>query len=96
LRMMLAPAFSSHKEEVEIIKTVASEGKGLSELTEAIEKHLNQERQNDKRNWLLAERVWKIIEASRMKDISKKQIVEKIKATNRSSFNLYRFAKQFY
>ncbi|MBO9683397.1 MAG: methylmalonyl Co-A mutase-associated GTPase MeaB [Flavisolibacter sp.] len=96
LRMMLAPAFSFHTEEVAIIKTVASEGKGLSELTEAIEKHLHQERQNDKRNWLLAERVWKIIEASRMKDISKKQIVEKIKATDRSSFNLYRFAKTYY
>jgi LAO/AO transport system kinase len=96
LRMMLAPAFSSHTEEVAIIKTVASEGKGLNELAEAIEKHLHQERQNDKRNWLLAERVWKIIEASRMKDISKKQIVEKIKATDRSSFNLYRFAKTYY
>lgn len=96
LRMMLAPTFSSHTEEVAIIKTVASEGKGLSELIEAIEKHLHQERQNDKRNWLLAERVWKIIEASRMKDISKKQIVEKIRATDRSSFNLYRFAKTYY
>lgn len=95
LRMMLAPAFSSHKEEVEIIKTVANEGKGLNELAEAVEKHLRQEHQNDKRNWLLAERVWKIIEASRMKDISKKQIAEKIKTTDKASFNLYRFAKEF-
>lgn len=95
LRMMLAPAFSSHKEEVGIIKTVANEGKGLNELAEAVEKHLRQEHQNDKRNWLLAERVWKIIEASRMKDISKKQIAEKIKATDKASFNLYRFAKEF-
>lgn len=96
LRMMLAPAFSSHKEEVEIIKTVANEGKGLTELTEAVERHLGHEHQNDKRNWLLAERVWKIIEASRMKDVSKKQIVEKIKTTDRSSFNLYRFAKTYH
>lgn len=95
LRMMLAPTFSSHKEEVEIIKTVANEGTGLTELAEAVEKHLHQEHQNDKRDWLLAERVWKIIEAGRMKDISKKQIVEKIKSTDRSSFNLYRFAKGY-
>jgi LAO/AO transport system kinase len=96
LRMMLAPTFSTHKEEVEIIKTVANEGKGLIELAEAVEKHLHQEHQNDKRNWLLAERVWKIIEAGRMKDISKKQIVEKIKTTDPSSFNLYRFAKTYH
>jgi len=96
LRMMLAPTFSTHKEEVEIIKTVANEGKGLTELAESVEKHLHHEHQNDKRNWLLAERVWKIIEASRMKDISKKQIAEKIKTTDQSSFNLYRFAKTYH
>jgi LAO/AO transport system kinase len=96
LRMMLAPAFSSHTEEVAIIKTVANEGKGLNELADAIEKQLHREHQNEKKYWLLAERVWKIIEAARMKDISKKQIAEKIKTADRSSFNLYRFAKQFY
>jgi LAO/AO transport system kinase len=95
LRMMLAPTFSTHKEEVQIIKTIANEGKGLNELTRAIETHLHLEHQNDKRNWLLAERVWKIIEAGRMKDISKQKIVEKIKSADPSSFNLYRFAKQF-
>lgn len=96
LRMMLAPTFSSHKEEVEIIKTVANEGKGLADLAEAIEKYLHHEHQNDKRNWLLAERVWKIIEASRMKDISKKQIADKIRTIDKASFNLYQFAKGFH
>ena len=96
LRMMLAPTFSSHKEEVEIIKTVANEGKGLADLAEAIEKYLHHEHQNDKRNWLLAERVWKIIEASRMKDISKKQIADKIRTVDKASFNLYQFAKGFH
>jgi LAO/AO transport system kinase len=96
LRMMLAPTFSSHKEEVEIIKTVANESKGLADLAEAIEKYLHHEHQNDKRNWLLAERVWKIIEASRMKDISKKQIADKIRTIDKASFNLYQFAKGFH
>jgi LAO/AO transport system kinase len=96
LRMMLAPTFSSHKEEVEIIKTVANESKGLADLAEAIEKYLHHGHQNDKRNWLLAERVWKIIEASRMKDISKKQIADKIRTIDKASFNLYQFAKGFH
>jgi LAO/AO transport system kinase len=96
LRMMLAPTFSAHKDEVPIIKTIANENKGLGELAEAIEKHFEHEGGNDKRCWLLAERVWKIIEVNRMKDVDKKKLVEKIKALDCSDFNLYRFAKMFY
>jgi LAO/AO transport system kinase len=96
LRMMLAPSFAVHQNEVQIIKTVATENKGLSELNDAIEKHLQYQAKNDKHYWLLAEKVWKIIETNRMKDISKKQIADSIKASDSTSFNLYRFAKSFY
>jgi LAO/AO transport system kinase len=96
LRMMLAPSFASHEDEVQIIKTVASENKGLSELSDAIEKHLQHQGKNDKHYWLLAEKVWKIIETNRMKDISKRQIADRIKSSDNASFNLYRFAKSFY
>jgi len=95
LRMMLAPSFAVHQNEVQIIKTVATENKGLSELSDAIEKHLQHQAKNDKHYWLLAEKVWKIIETNRMKDISKKQIADSIKASDSTSFNLYRFAKSF-
>ena len=95
LRMMLAPAFSSHKNEVEIIKTIANENKGVAELTEAIEKHLLLEDGNDKRYWLLAERAWNIIQRQRMKNISKEELMQLIKQAG-PSFNLYQFAKQFY
>jgi len=96
LRMMLAPSFAVHQNEVQIIKTVATENKGLSELNDAIEKHLQYQAKNDKHYWLLAEKVWKIIETNRMKDISKQQIADSIKASDSTSFNLYRFAKSFY
>ena len=96
LRMMLAPSFAVHQNEVQIIKTVATENKGLSELSDAIEKHLQHQAKNDKHYWLLAEKVWKIIETNRMKDISKQQIADSIKASDSTSFNLYRFAKSFY
>jgi LAO/AO transport system kinase len=96
LRMMLAPTFAVHQDEVQIIKTVASEHKGLAELSDAIDKHLKQQAKNDKHYWLLAEKVWKLIETNRMKDISKKQIAESIKKSDHASFNLYRFAKSFY
>jgi LAO/AO transport system kinase len=96
LRMMLAPAFSSHQEEVPVIKTVANEVKGVTELAEAIEKKMQQEHQNDKRYWLLAERVWNIVQKHRMKTISKEQLMQSLKQVELSSFNLYQFAKRFY
>lgn len=96
LRMMLAPTFSSHKNEVEIIKTVASERKGLNELVQTIEKHLQQTEVNDRRYWLLAERVWNIVGKQRMKNLSKEELMQSIKRIEPSSFNLYQFSKQFY
>ena len=91
LRQMLAPAFqSSH--EVEIIRTIASTGKGIDELAAAIEKSLSQ-RNNEKRSWLLAERAWQLIQKHRMKDLDKTAIkneIEKELRTN-GSFNLHAF-----
>jgi len=95
LRQMLAPTFSTHKNEISIIKTVASESKGLDELIKAIEKHQQEASFNEKKYWLLAERAWKIIEQNKMKNISKKQLVEEIRNSNKASFNLYRFIKKF-
>ncbi|HWI94403.1 MAG TPA: methylmalonyl Co-A mutase-associated GTPase MeaB [Flavisolibacter sp.] len=96
LRMMLAPTFSSHKNEVAIIKTVASEHKGLDELYEAIKKHQREERENERRSQLLAERVYFLIQKKRMEDIDKHDIKtaidSKMKATD---FNLYQFVEQF-
>jgi LAO/AO transport system kinase len=96
LRLMLAPAFSNHKDEVAIVKTVASQKEGLKELFEAIEKHTEAHQQNPKKFWLLAEKAWKLIEAHRMKDISKSQLADEISKMENRSFNLYRFARQYY
>jgi LAO/AO transport system kinase len=96
LRLMLAPTFSAHKEEVSIVKTIASEQTGLHELIEAIRRHMLHNKDNDKRYWLLAERAWNIIQKQRMKNLSKEQLMQSIKQVAPASFNLYQFAKQFY
>lgn len=96
LRMMLAPTFSSHKNEVPIVKTVASEHKGLNELYDAINKHQREESENERRSQLLAERVYFLIQQKRMQDVNKHDIKtaidSKMKATD---FNLYQFVEQF-
>ena len=96
LRQMMAPTFTTHKEEIPIVKTIASQHAGLPELFEKIKKLLEAVHENDKRHWLLAEKTWKIIQEQRMKDVSKIQLIEEIKNIEASSFNLHRFARRFY
>ncbi len=96
LRLMLAPSFSTHKTEVPILKTIATQKQGIGVLMESIEKHQATLQQNDKRNWLFAERAWQIIQQHRMKNISKNQLATEIGlAADTSSFNLYGFVKKY-
>lgn len=81
---------------VPVIKTIASEHQGLEILFEKIKAQQQQLSANKKKYWLLAEKVWQIIQQHRMKDVDKKELAALISATEPSSFNLYRFAKKFY
>ncbi|MGE5106599.1 MAG: methylmalonyl Co-A mutase-associated GTPase MeaB [Sphingobacteriales bacterium] len=92
LRLMLAPSFSNHQYEIAIIKTIASEQKGLDELLEKIMLHQQSGLNNDRKIFLLAEKAFHLIQNKRMKDIDKKKLKEEIsKQLKEPSFNLYRF-----
>lgn len=96
LRTMLAPAFSSHKETVPIIKTVASTQDGVIELMAAIESVIHHHESTDKKSWLIAERAYYLIERNRMKDVNKQRLKEAIEELqDKNAFNLYRFIQQF-
>ena len=94
LRLMLAPAFANHQQEVAVLKTVAHEKKGIPELKQAVLHHLSSPAGNEKKVYLLAEKAWLLIQTKRMKGISKEGLREKIKAAG-EHFNLYRFVKEF-
>ncbi len=94
LRMMLAPAFTTHVDDVPIIKTVASEGAGIKELFDAVKNHHHQINVNEKKYWLLAERAYYLIQQKRMRDIDKIELKEKIKQQAAlHKFNLYAFVQ---
>lgn len=95
LRQMLSPAFSTHTEEVPVLKTVALKKEGLEELFTVIKKGQEGRTLNERRSWLLAERALKIIQQHRMKDLGKKELAEAIKNSDKHSFNLYRFTRRF-
>lgn len=95
LRMMLAPAFNQ-KHPVEIIKTIATQQKGIDELLAAIAKHHLSAGDTDRRYRLLAEKSYQLIRHKRMQGIDKEALFHAIKSAGaKGDFNLYRFVQTF-
>lgn len=96
LRLMLAPAFSTHANEVVIVKTTANENKGLNELAEAIEKFLQEEKINEKKLWLFTEKIYYLIQKEKMKAIDKAALEKKIEQQlQKNDFNLFKLVQEF-
>ena len=92
LRLMLAPTFSKHYNEVPVVKTVASQKEGVKELLDIILHQLQKSHLNDKTFWLLAERAFWLIEQKRMKGVDKNILKKEIEAAyQQGNFNLYKF-----
>jgi LAO/AO transport system kinase len=97
LRQMFAPAFTNHKEEVPIIKTVASQKKGIDELLKKIFEHQQLVQQTDRRFYLLFEKALRLIQNHRMANLDKQQLKKDIEAEfGKETFNLYSFIKKYY
>lgn len=95
LRSMLAPAFSFRQNEIEIIKTIALQNKGITDLFQAINKYLQDNTLNEKKYYLLTEKAWYLLQKKRMKDLNKEKIMEQIKKKSlRKDFNIYRFVDE--
>lgn len=96
LRLMLAPAFHTHQQEIAVIKCVASKGEGAAELWAAVKNYLSSSHFNERKAWLLAEKAYHLIANKRMKDIEKNELREKIVDLLKSEqFNLYSFVRGF-
>jgi LAO/AO transport system kinase len=97
LRLMLAPTFTSHKAEVPIIKTVASEGAGIKELWQTLEKQELIETLNEKKLWLLTDKVYLLLQQERMKNLNKNVIRKEIESrmSKGQNFNLYQIVQLF-
>jgi LAO/AO transport system kinase len=92
LRLMLAPAFSNHYNEVPVLKTTASQKEGTKELLDIVLHQLQKSHLTDKKFWLLAERAFYLIEQKRMKDVDKAVLKKEIEmAWTKGNFNLYKF-----
>src|SRR5262249_18513720 len=90
LRLMLAPAFNRQSQEIPIIKTIATEKKGVAELMKAITLNLTTTKNEDRRLYLLTEKAWQLLIRKRMKQVNKSQLQDMIKSQwKQDGFNLY-------
>jgi len=94
---ILAHERANGAEEIPVLKTIATQDKGISELADAITHFLNsQEALPEKRIQLLTEKSWHLMQAQRMKGINHTQLKNELAdAIKKEDFNLYAFTKGF-
>ncbi len=79
-----------------VLKTIASQSDGIHELISQIDRHFNSADFNEKKVFLLTEKVMHLIRRYKMKDVNKEQIREQItKEAQKADFNLYLFANDY-
>jgi LAO/AO transport system kinase len=94
LRTMLTPAYGE-EEGIPVLKTIATQKEGITELIEKIAQHEKKISSPDKKIWLLGERAYQLIQGQRMKDISKQDLLGLVKKeVAAGNFNLYKFVSR--
>jgi len=82
--------------EIPVVKTVATEGKGITELAAAIDTFFTHAGAHKEHKLQLAtEKCWQLLQAERMKNFDKVFIKQKLNDNiGKAGFNLYAFAKE--
>ena len=96
LLAMLHLSFSIKQKNAPVIKTVATEKKGIDQLIKSILLHEENKTSADKRFMLLAEKAYWLIQQKRMKNVNMQEIIESVaKLSETKTFNLYKFVEEF-
>jgi len=82
------------RKQTAILKTIADKNIGVEQLCEWMMKPA--QNINERKEFLFAEKAWKIIQHQKMQSIDKKRLREEIQAAlKEDNFNIYRFAAEF-
>lgn len=90
-------ANNNKESEIPVIPTSVTEKTGLDQLLDAINKHLKLDFVNKKKLYLLTEKVYRLIQHNRMKDVSKDKLLQSIEneIQKNKNFNIYQYAEKF-
>jgi LAO/AO transport system kinase len=86
---------SQHTHQIPVIKTIALQGEGVKEVYEKINEQLQSRDFHKKRQFILAEKAYQLIQHKRMRDIDLSELKNRIKQEYNDSFNLYQFVKNY-
>jgi LAO/AO transport system kinase len=93
LKLMITPVASEHK-NVTIFKTVASKKQGIEALATKIDATKSTE--DNRRQWLMTERVYQLIQKHRMRQFNKAEIKKELSVALLSpDFNLFSFTQRY-
>ena len=80
--------------QLPVFKAIASQGEGIDEIISFITTAKHQ--QNSRREMLLAEKAYRMIQQKRMADVNKRELQQQIaKEANQPGFNLYNFVNRY-
>lgn len=83
-------------EKIPVLKTIAHQKEGVTELLTAILAHQQHPRQIEKKIYLLAQRAWHLIQNKRMSDLHMNELMAEIKITYfNNRFNLYQLVAKY-
>lgn len=83
--------------DVPVLKTVATNGTGIGEFWQAIQRHAELNGASERKVHLIVEKAFHLILSDRMRTIDKSKLRKSlIEETNNSEFNLYQFLKKEY
>jgi LAO/AO transport system kinase len=95
LQAMLAPAFSRKNTTIPILQTVATKAEGVAALAATLEALQQSAISPEKKSWLMAEKVYQLLQRKRMGNISRASLQQRVsEAMLQEDFNLYRFVAQ--
>ena len=91
LKMMLSPALKNNN-NIPVLKTIASEKKGIKELKDEIKKS-GTDKTDEKKNITLAQKAWQLIQNKRMKNVNKEELLNEIKKD--AGINIYKLVQKY-
>jgi GTPase len=92
LRLMMV---GSNRKQIPIVKTVATEKKGISPLLEVIKEGVNKNNNGERHLSLLTDKAWQLLVKKKMKDVNKAELRTRIEKECRTEgFNLYSFVER--
>ncbi|MCK7558279.1 methylmalonyl Co-A mutase-associated GTPase MeaB [Chitinophaga sedimenti] len=94
---LLAHSRQTAQWETPVVKTVATQHRGIHELIEALQQHQSQLQGSPvRKSILMAEKAYQLVQHRRMRDVNKRAMQEEIEGMLVSGgFNLYGYVKRF-